>query len=224
MKPKAWIFDLGNTLMSVPSEFDEELRLQQILGWSDIEEIRTVIYRICFKHPGQSVDEFMVRFDRAVNQSADDQLSRDVRAAWLNSVAHAQLSPGAWQVLDDLRSLGMKLALVSNTPPVSHLIIDKLDLRHRFDEIVFSCDTGYLKPDPRIFQVALDRLGVIASESVVVGDKIRTDILGGAILGMRSILLEVRLRAIVENAQNYVDAIVPSLAHLSQTSLYRSAT
>jgi FMN phosphatase YigB (HAD superfamily) len=78
-----------------------------------------------------------------------------------------------------------------------------------------------LKPDPRIFRAALDRLGVHAHDAVIVGDKIRTDILGGAILGMRSILVEERLRRSVENGQTYVDAIIPRLQDIFETETFR---
>jgi HAD superfamily hydrolase (TIGR01509 family) len=223
MEISAWIFDLGNTLMAVPEEYDEELQLCEILGYSDTETVRSIIYRLCDKYRGQSVEDFLYRFDLATNPRADSKIREALRKAWLKSVEMAQLKDGAWGLLDDLRTTGKKLALVSNTPPTSQLILDRLRLRERFDQIVFSCDVGFLKPDPRIFKCALDAMGISPGESVIVGDKIRTDILGGAILGMKSILVEERLRQIIENGQNYVDAIVPRLIDIKKTRLYQGA-
>ena len=219
----AWIFDLGNTLMAIPDEHDEELRLCEILGYADTETVRSIIYRLCDKYPRQSVEDFLNRFDLATNPKGDLKIRDALRSAWLQSVEAAQLKDGAWKLLDDLRVAGKKLALVSNTPPTSQIILDRLHLRERFDQIIFSCDVGFLKPDPRIFKCALDALGVPPECSVIVGDKIRTDILGGAILGMRSILVEERLRQVIENGQNYVDAIVPRLLDIEQTRLYRES-
>lgn len=189
MSIHAWIFDLGNTLMSIPGEFDEESCICDILGYADTEEVRSIIYRLCAKFPGQSTEDFLQLFDRTVNPGGDAKLSSMVRSAWMRSIEHAELQPGALEILDKLRSSGMKLGLVSNTPPTSQYILDNLDLRKRFDVIVFSCDVGFLKPDPRIFKLALEQLETPPENTVLVGDKIRTDILGGAILGMRSILL-----------------------------------
>jgi HAD superfamily hydrolase (TIGR01509 family) len=220
-KIRAWIFDLGNTLMSIPREHDEEECLARILGMPDADTVRSIIYRICDRNPGQSVETFLDRFDREVNPKNDIALCRRIREAWKSSVDSAILTDGAIALLDDLRQRGMRLAMVSNTPPTSHHIITRLGLRDRFDAIVFSCDVGFLKPDPRIFRRALEQLKSRAEETVVVGDKIRTDILGGAILGFRSILVETRMRSVVENGQSYVDAIVPAVSFISTTRLYQ---
>jgi len=216
-----WIFDLGNTLMAIPDEFDEEICLQKILGYTDTEQIRSIIYRLCDKFPSQNIELFLQRFDQAVNPTSDQNLNLMIRNAWMKSVESAQLKPGAWHILDKLRNAGMKLGLVSNTPPTSQYILDYLKLRDRFDIIVFSCDVGHLKPDPRIFKIVLEKFNVLPENTVIVGDKIRTDILGGAILGMRSILVEERLRCVVENGQNYVDAIIPKLTDLENTEFYK---
>lgn len=223
MKIDAWLFDLGNTLMAIPEEHDEELCLCEILGYTDTETVRSIIYRLCDKFPNQSIEDFLNRFNAAVNPADNQRIRAALRNAWIRSVEEAQLKDGAWRILDDIRAAGMKLALVSNTPPTSRIILDRLHLRERFDEIVFSCDVGFLKPDPRIFKCALDALGVSPERAVIVGDKIRTDILGGAILGMRSILVEERLRQVIENGQNYVDAIVPRLIDIERTQLYRES-
>jgi HAD superfamily hydrolase (TIGR01509 family) len=220
----AWIFDLGNTLMQIPEEYDEESCIARILGFSETEQIRSIIYSLCDRFPNQSIEEFLRRFNKSVNTFNDKEIDLRIRQAWMASVENAHIKPGALEVLDSLRNLGMKLALVSNTPPTSRYIIQRLRFEERFDVIVFSCDVGYLKPDPRIFKMALKRLNVEATDTVIVGDKIRTDILGGAILGMKSILVEERLRCLVENGQNYVDAILPQLSDLTKTTLFRSLT
>lgn len=216
----AWLFDLGNTLMSIPDEYDEEKRLCDLLQIGTIDDIRSIIYKICFNYPKQSIELFIRRFNHVVNSTNNIELMHKIEDIWYQSVERAELKPYAWELLDLLRFSGMKLGLVSNTPPTSMIILDRLDLKRRFDVIVFSCDVGFLKPDPRIFEIALARLNSIPSKSVIVGDKIRTDILGGAILGMKSVLVEERLRCTIENNQNYVDAIVPNLKELMNTRFF----
>lgn len=224
MQIKACIFDLGNTLMAIPDQHDEEICISKILGYKNTEEIRSIIYRLCDKFPGQSTDEFLQRFDNIVNPSHNEGLSDQIKDAWMKSVQNAYLKPYALEILEELKEAKIKLALISNTPPTSNYILDNLRLRKKFDEIVFSCDVKCLKPNPKIFKIALDKLDVDPKESIVIGDKIRTDILGGAILGMRSVLVEERLRCTIENKQNYVDAIIPQLADFKNTKLFKEIT
>ena len=42
-----------------------------------------------------------------------------------------------------------------------------------FDEIIISCEVGMIKPDPGVFNLMLDRLGVKADESVFIDDRIK---------------------------------------------------
>jgi putative hydrolase of the HAD superfamily len=55
------------------------------------------------------------------------------------------------------------------------------------DELVVSEETGMSKPDPRIFQIALDRLGCRADDVVMVGDSWAADVIGARAAGIRAI-------------------------------------
>lgn len=55
------------------------------------------------------------------------------------------------------------------------------------DELVVSEEVGVSKPDPRIFQIALDRLGRRADEVVMVGDSWAADVIGARAAGIRAI-------------------------------------
>ena len=218
---KAWLFDLGKTLMYIPDEYDEEECLNNLLGFQSIDLVRTIIYRLCNSYIGQTYEEFISRFDKEVNKDNDTTISKEIKKIWLRSANEAKLKPYAHEILDLLRESGLKIGLVSNTPPTSYIILEKLNLSSKFDTIIFSCDTGYLKPDPRIFFIFFNNLNVLPNETVIVGDKIRTDILGGAILGMKSILVEERLLNLIDNHQNYVNAIVPNLIEIKNTKLFK---
>lgn len=107
--------------------------------------------------------------------------------------------------------------MISNTPPTTRGIIKRFNLGNYFDHIVLSCDTGYLKPDPRIFQIAIDQAKVTSEETCVIGDKIRTDILGGKILGTKTVLLDRRLAySINSDSRIPTDAIINRLSALKE--------
>lgn len=72
------------------------------------------------------------------------------------------------------------------------------------------------KPQPTMLQVALERLGTSAEETLAVGDRLETDILGGHLAGCRTALVLSGV-ATLQDAQQYTprpDLIAPDLAKL----------
>jgi putative hydrolase of the HAD superfamily len=59
------------------------------------------------------------------------------------------------------------------------------------DAVFDSCDEGIEKPDPRFFQLALDRLGATAATTVHVGDLFHVDVVGARAAGIEPVLLDV---------------------------------
>ena len=56
-----------------------------------------------------------------------------------------------------------------------------------FKEVITSEAVGAKKPDPRIFQFALEKAGATVVESVMIGDDLNTDISGAIGVNMKSI-------------------------------------
>lgn len=61
------------------------------------------------------------------------------------------------------------------------------ELAGHVDELIVSEHAGVMKPDPAIFQFALDRLRATASESVMIGDSWAADVVGARRAGIRAI-------------------------------------
>lgn len=94
---------------------------------------------------------------------------------------------GVIRLVDHL-SRNRRLAIVSNG--FSSLQAAKLEcggIGDYFDCCIFSDAVGLWKPDPRIFQLALDTIGVSASEAIYVGDNFFHDIRGAASIGLRTV-------------------------------------
>jgi putative hydrolase of the HAD superfamily len=98
--------------------------------------------------------------------------------------------PGAEQLLSALKARGLRTAVVTNNlASEQRSKLASCGLAGHVDALVTSEEVGVQKPDPRIFQVALDRLGVTAEESVMVGDAWATDVEGARAAGVRPIWL-----------------------------------
>jgi FMN phosphatase YigB (HAD superfamily) len=77
---------------------------------------------------------------------------------------------GVPEALERLRSLGLALAVVSNWDAGLPEHLARVGLAHWFAEVVTSAAEGVAKPDPRIYALALERLGVDPARALHVGD------------------------------------------------------
>lgn len=77
---------------------------------------------------------------------------------------------GVPEALARLRSLGLTLAVVSNWDAGLPEHLERAGLAHWFTEIVTAAAEGVAKPDPRIYALTLDRLGVDPARALHVGD------------------------------------------------------
>ena len=94
------------------------------------------------------------------------------------------------QLMDDY-----KLGIITNVHPTTlesriHEILQLAGIFDFFEVIIISSVVGFDKPDERIFQLALEQLGVRAAETVMIGNRISADIKGGNNVGMITILLK----------------------------------
>jgi putative hydrolase of the HAD superfamily len=100
------------------------------------------------------------------------------------------LYPHVREVLDILRER-YPLALVTDAQSAyAHGELHKVGLLDYFDPIVVSGDHGYRKPDRRLFQLALDGMGVAAENALYVGNDMHRDIFGAREAGMTTVMFE----------------------------------
>jgi putative hydrolase of the HAD superfamily len=112
---------------------------------------------------------------------------------YANAVLHVEpfAVNGAREALEALQDSGLRLALISNTgrTPGSAMrkVMGRLGLLDFFEVTTFSNEAGYLKPDRRIFEQTLSRMGAAPEHTVHVGDHAVLDVRGAKDYGMRSI-------------------------------------
>jgi putative hydrolase of the HAD superfamily len=103
--------------------------------------------------------------------------------AFLGSIRFEAV-PGALETLGSLRARGLDLAVVSNWDVGLPEHLERLGTNGLFSAVVTSAEAGAAKPDPAVFQVALERLGVEAGRALHVGDE-DEDERGAAAAGMQ---------------------------------------
>jgi putative hydrolase of the HAD superfamily len=105
------------------------------------------------------------------------------------------LETDAIPTLTNIREHGYRLGMISNTSDDKNVqqLLDRWELRPFFETIITSAACGIRKPDERIFQLALDQIGVPAGQTAMVGDSLEADIQGANQMGIYSIWITRRV-------------------------------
>ncbi|MEO0248325.1 MAG: HAD-IA family hydrolase [candidate division WOR-3 bacterium] len=194
VRHEAAIFDLFGTLVSGFWEgHDDHLReVADTLGlpredfiqaWTGtcgerlVGTIPTIAdnLRIILERLGLSPDE--ERIARAVRVREDFVRSRLIPR------------PDAAPTLEQLRSRGLSLGLMSDCSPEVPLLWPELSISGYFDCAVFSPVVRVRKPDPRMYLLTCDRLGVNPEACLYIGDGGNNELSGARSLGMTAILI-----------------------------------
>lgn len=224
MPPEAVFFDVGNTLlyphpsvsqvvreilideghardlsaidelMPVVDEYYEDRYRADDTFWTDEEETSDVwigMYSLLCRRLGIEEDaESLAR--RVYDEFGDPSRWR----------AFEDVIPG----LERLRTRGLKIGVISNWDRRLSGLLVGLGLNELIDVVVSSATVGLHKPDPRIFELACDRLGTAPSRAAHVGDHYYADVLGAKVAGMTPVLIDRSGRSVPDGV-----AVVGSL-------------
>ena len=97
----------------------------------------------------------------------EDRAEALFQLMWLQGY---QPYPETVEVLEWFQSHGFRMGVISDTSPSLPLTLEAAGIGKYFECAVCSDLVGAQKPDPRIYQAALDELGVTAEESLYVDD------------------------------------------------------
>lgn len=203
MALKAVIFDAGNTVMLInygvmtealaaegfdvdeaavrEAEYRARVRLDPVLARRNSTEapeiFRTYIRLIC-EDLGVPWE---VAAERVLRRLAEYHREHNL---W------NQPNPQAHAVLQALHSHGLTLGMISNSNGWVERLVTERGLRPYFHFVLDSRLVGLEKPDPRIFQIALDQVGISPAEALYIGDLYSIDVVGSRAAGMHAILLD----------------------------------
>jgi putative hydrolase of the HAD superfamily len=133
------------------------------------------------------------RMIRELDIGAADGLADTLYEAFTDQRNYALFDDVA-ATLDALEAAGLALGIVSNFEAWLEDLLGSLGVRERFGVRVISGREGIEKPDPRIFTLAIERLGIDARDVAYVGDNPEFDIAPAHALGMTPVLIDRRGR------------------------------
>lgn len=126
------------------------------------------------------------RFDRFVKEIGSAAKATELNRAYTEHLAtHADVIPGAEEALQELAEVATMIAVSNGTESVERGRLKLSGFEKYFDDIFISEAVGVSKPNPKIFQMAMRKLGIEHSDKVlVVGDSLSADIQGGVNAGL----------------------------------------
>ena len=178
---RAVIFDLWETLIDWNREANERMhaRVRERVGfdfherWSGASERYTVPVRTVLAGVG-----------------VPDDAMEDVLVYRADFVRHCLVPrEGAVETLTELRERGYKVGLITVCTEDVELLWPESAFAGLFDAEIFSNAVGLSKPDPRIYRLCCEQLGVEPHESVFVGDGANDELEGARRVGLHPILI-----------------------------------
>jgi len=118
------------------------------------------------------------------------------------------VTPGAVEALQRLRAAQCRLVVVSNSNKRVRRILRRVGLEPYVDLVIDSQEEGVEKPDPRIFDIALERSEADRGSTIHCGDIYHIDVIGARAAGLSAVLLDA--------AGVYADVDCPRVASLPE--------
>jgi len=215
VKVRAVIFDLWQPL--VPWDIEESkrfhLRLAETIG---VEPERfwdawLTGHHLPNRNTGPMADHLRALFvELGIEHDVDEVLA--MRRERTKAVLTPR--PDALPTLEELRRRGRLLGMISVCTEDVPQVWDETPLGREFDATVFSCDVGVSKPDPRIYEIACERLGVEPAECLFVGDGANDELPGAERVGMTAVQLRVPGEALTPEGERWHGPSIERLAEL----------
>ncbi len=165
----------------VPAEVSDE-RLEEAL------RAEMAYYR---EHAQEGRDEAsLADLRRRCAAIVSERIGLEISAEELVRAIRFDPYPDAAPALRALRDDGRRLVAVSNWDCSLPDVLERVGLRELLDGVVSSAVAGARKPDPAIFENALEEAGCRPEEAIHVGDTAEEDVAGARAAGIRPLLID----------------------------------
>ena len=167
----SFIFDLDGTL--VDSVYEHVLAWQEALDAEGIELSVWRIHRKIGMSGGLFTNQLLRETKIEITEDRIDRLRRGHAAAYQKFMGKIRPLPGARELLQSLTKADIPWAIAtSGRMETAALNLAALGVDPKVSVVVTRDDVKYAKPDPDLFLAAAERLNVLITTSVVVGDSI----------------------------------------------------
>jgi HAD superfamily hydrolase (TIGR01549 family) len=206
------IFDLDGTLRhNVPSADDTQYQFAVELGvldqpgrqnegarwahyyWAQSQELREDIRKYGNDLPDEFWTHYSFRYLKAL--SIPEERASDLALPLFQAMKEgfnpeSTVIPGTFETLETLKESGLNVGLVSNRSRPANEELDELGLLSFLDFAYVAAEVDAWKPDPRIFNRALEITDSLPRRTIYVGDNYFADIAGAKNAGIQAVLID----------------------------------
>lgn len=197
MKYKAVVFDLFGTIVDfLPSQDYHEMHLEtaRVLDVPAEEYRRLWDATIWDRDRGTHGDlhgSFQLVCEQLGICPTKEQLDEAIDIRLKLYARCLKPRDGVMETLTALKAMGLKLGLISGCGFEVPMLWKSTPFSLLFDAPVFSCDARMSKPEPSIYLLACERLGVTPNECLYVADGMHGELTGASSVGMHAVLIRV---------------------------------
>lgn len=196
---EAVFWDVGGVVLDVASvQRGHRLFLRRLVDDHDlevpveeaVETWRTTVGEHFRERDGTEFRSARAGYARAVAAIVGEPLPEDEWLPLFREVLAETLepNPGAIEAIAELSELDLHLGVVSDADRDELLyILEEFGVLEYFDSLTVSEDVGRTKPDPAMFEAALDAADVDPERALMIGDRYRHDVAGAARFGISTV-------------------------------------
>ena len=200
MTPQAALIDIGNVLLS----FDFESALKRLVpedAPDPMQRIESLLERKDEYETGRiPEDEFIEWASGKLGFTGSADTFRDIWRSIFEPI------PVMWKTMERLKQQGLRLYLFSNINSIhGPYVLESYPVVKHFDGRVFSYEVGAIKPDPAIYNIALEQHGLDASTTLYIDD-LPQNITTGRSLGLPSHQYDLHRH---EDLERWLEELLP---------------
>lgn len=209
MKISAVIFDLNGTILEDEDEygraFNKVLKSLGVETKDEPPQIKGIGVKENWPH-------LIKRYDIKTNKSFDE-LVLETQEAYLKEIDSVTVRPDFYEFAESLKDSGIQIALAtSNTWEMTEKVLNKVGIEGIFDAITTVDEVVFSKPDPSLFTITADKLGVEREECLVIEDA-TSGITAAGLAGMKVVAITDKDED--EEVLSNADLIVDSFSEIT---------
>ena len=188
---KAIVFDCWNTLFFTDLELHPFQEFAQHIG-NDFSEYSYLkkFERNFMTKPYSKLEEPITSLLNEIGVDSSKELIVELKEILEKTLDNTKAYPNTIEIISNLKR-EYKIGMITNIGVLGERCLNRVvDINNYFDIVVKSYKVGLVKPNPEIFKIMTQRLGLNIDEVLMVGDSLQDDALAAKNAGMHSVLID----------------------------------